>query len=275
MADLQFGMYEDFSKLNDKEIQNIRIHKGMNILKKHPQPGLDFEIENYNKAIHEANRLNPEFVIICGDMINSTQDSRQFQNFIKITNKLSKNIKIYWAAGNHDIDNQELTDKSLNNYRKDFGSDQYYFDYNRYRFIVINSNITFNPTKLPKEWNKQLEFLTTTLKDSININNKIVFLHHPLFIKSPYEENNFISIHKPHRNILLSLFDQYNVKAVFAGHWHRNSYSKYKGIEMITSGPVGYPLGKDPSGFRIVKASDNELIHKYYSLESMPDEINI
>ena len=268
MADPQFGMYEHFSKLTNKEIEYIRNVKGMNILDTHDLSGLNFEIENFNKAIDIANSIKPKFVIICGDMINSTEEYDQYQNFIKICNRLSKDIKIYFAPGNHDIDNQEITKDSLENYKKSFGDDQYYFDYNNYRFIVINSNVTFNPYKLPDEWEKQLNFLKTTLKESNSIKNKVVFLHHPLFINSPYEENNFISIHKPHRNILLSLFDIYGVTAVFAGHWHRNSYTKYKNIEIITSGPVGYPLGKDPSGLRIIKASDSKLIHKYYALDS-------
>ena len=302
MADPQFGMYEHFSKLTNKEIEYIRNVKGMNILDTHDLSGLNFEIENFNKAIDIANFIKPKFVIICGDMINSTEQDNQYQNFIKICDRLSKDIKIYFAPGNHDIDNQEITKDSLENYRKSFGNDQYYFDYNNYRFIVINSNVTFNPynqidksdviffdqlkhinavaiysiprkdldalNQLPDEWEKQLNFLKTTLKESNNIKNKVVFLHHPLFINSPYEENNFISIHKPHRNILLSLFDLYGVNFVFAGHWHRNSYTKYKNIEIITSGPVGYPLGKDPSGIRILKASDSKLIHKYYALDS-------
>ena len=268
MADPQFGMYEHFSKLTNKEIEYIRNVKGMNILDSHDLSGLNFEIENFNKAIDIANFIKPKFVIICGDMINSTEQDNQYQNFIKICDLLSKDIKINFAPGNHDIDNQEITKDSLENYRKSFGNDQYYFDYNNYRFIVINSNVTFNPYKLPDEWEKQLNFLKTTLKESNNIKNKVVFLHHPLFINSPYEENNFISIHKPHRNILLSLFDLYGVNFVFAGHWHRNSYTKYKNIEIITSGPVGYPLGKDPSGIRILKASDSKLIHKYYALDS-------
>ena len=275
MADPQFGMYEHFSKLTNKEIEYIRNVKGMNILDTHNLSGLNFEIENFNKAIDIANSIKPKFVIICGDMINSTEEYDQYQNFIKICNRLSEDIKIYFAPGNHDIDNQEITKDSLKNYRKTFGNDQYYFDYDDYRFIVINSNITFNPYKIPDEWEKQLNFLKNTLKESKNIKNKVVFLHHPLFINSPYEENNFISIHKPHRNILLSLFDLYGVNAVFAGHWHRNSYAKYKNIEIITSGPVGYPLGKDPSGIRILKANNTNLIHKYYPLDTLPHKFDL
>ena len=53
------------------------------------------------------------------------------------------------------------------------------------------------------------------------------------------------------------MFDEYGVEAVFSGHYHRNSYGEYNDIKMITTGPVGKPLGSDPSGFRIVMEAIN------------------
>ena len=47
MADPQFGMYEHFSKLTNKEIEYIRNVKGMNILDSHDLSGLNFEIEKF------------------------------------------------------------------------------------------------------------------------------------------------------------------------------------------------------------------------------------
>jgi hypothetical protein len=41
------------------------------------------------------------------------------------------------------------------------------------------------------------------------------------------------------------------VRAVFAGHYHRNSYGTLGKMEMITTSAVGRPLGVDPSGFRV------------------------
>jgi hypothetical protein len=46
-----------------------------------------------------------------------------------------------------------------------------------------------------------------------------------------------------------------------------------KGIDVITSGPVGYPLGDDPSGFRVVEVTSAKIEHKYYSLEEDDQQI--
>ena len=42
---------------------------------------------------------------------------------------------------------------------------------------------------------------------------------------------------------------------------------------MVTTGPVGKPLGKDPSGLRIITISGKNVGHKYYSLDSIPEKI--
>jgi hypothetical protein len=39
---------------------------------------------------------------------------------------------------------------------------------------------------------------------------------------------------------------------VFAGHLHKNAIGGDHDFTIITAGPVGKPLEKDPSGFRIV-----------------------
>lgn len=71
----------------------------------------------------------------------------------------------------------------------------------------------------------------------------------------------------------MALFSQYGVSHIFAGHYHRNAFGKSGDIEMVTTGPVGKPLGKDPSGFRIVKVSENKVSHQYYELSQVPDHI--
>jgi len=56
------------------------------------------------------------------------------------------------------------------------------------------------------------------------------------------------------------------VRIALAGHWHRNNVSVDDGFEMIASGPVGYPLGSDPSGFRMVDVFADRVTHEYIPL---------
>ena len=39
---------------------------------------------------------------------------------------------------------------------------------------------------------------------------------------------------------------------------------------MVTTGAVGYPLGDDPSGLRIIKVYQDRIEHEYYGLDNIP-----
>ena len=96
-------------------------------------------------------------------------------------------------------------------------------------------------------------------------------MHHSLFLKDAEEKDEYFNFPGPKRAHYLNLFRDHGVKYVFAGHYHRNAFGRAGDLEMVTTGPVGRPLGKDPSGFRIVVLDDNSLHHTYYSLDSIPD----
>ncbi len=47
------------------------------------------------------------------------------------------------------------------------------------------------------------------------------------------------------------------------------------GLEMVTTGPVGKPLGDDPSGLRVVKVFSDRIEHRYYGLDDVPPSITL
>lgn len=61
----------------------------------------------------------------------------------------------------------------------------------------------------------------------------------------------------------------------YLGHWHRNSYGKYKNMEMVTTSALGMPLGSDLEGLRIVKVFHDSISHTYYPLDQVPKECNL
>ena len=44
---------------------------------------------------------------------------------------------------------------------------------------------------------------------------------------------------------------------------------------MVTSGPVGFPLGDDPSGLRIVKLYDDRVEHEYFGMDDIPISVDM
>ncbi|MBN1349366.1 metallophosphoesterase [candidate division KSB1 bacterium] len=234
----------------------------------------DFEEETklYEKAIQQANRLKPAFVVICGDLINLPGDSAQAAELLRISKMLDKGIPLHFVAGNHDVGNNP-TPESLQWYRKTIGRDIYDFQRDGCQFTILNSLFLKSPDSVRDEANRQWSWLTETLKNATENNYKhsIIFMHHPLFLHDPDENDDYFNITKEVRQKYMDLFQKYSVTAIFAGHYHRNSLSKFGSIEMVITGAVGKSLGEEPSGFRIVYVYSDHIEHEYFGLDDVPD----
>ena len=274
MSDPQFGMFASFSGMSDSRILELRQTMGFKIRPMPKITGFADETVLYEKAIAAANRLNPAFVVVSGDMVQNKDDASQLAELRRITRQLSSHIPVYWAAGNWDVGSAP-TQETLAQYRERFGDDDYSFEYGGTSFIVLNSCVAFDDSEVPQEWERQLAFLRSSLGEAQTKRNNhiVVFLHHPLYAEHPEEEASWAVLPREKRKILLDLFEAHRVSAVFAGHWHRCHSLNHQGMQMVTTGAVGYPLGDDPSGFRIVKVFQDRIEHQYYGLDELPESI--
>ena len=282
LADPQFGQFSRFSGMSDHEIMTYK-RSNLKVNKESKYYHFDNETRLFSKAISIANDLVVSFVVICGDMINTPGNQEEINAVKTISQQLKTNIPIFWVPGNHDVgaDTEVPTIESLNQYRKEFGEDYFSFINNGYKFLVINSVVLAHPELVVEEYLDQMKFIEVEMNEAKD--NKIptiVFTHHPLFLDNanegpmepewapspPGKAAGYWTIPNPTRSELIDIFGRGNVQAVFAGHWHRNNYARNGKMEMITSGPVGYPLGEDPSGYRLVKINNTQISHSYHKL---------
>src|SRR5260370_27499165 len=133
MSDPQFGMYSE-----NKDFAH--------------------ETVNFEFAIATANRLRPNFVVICGDLINQAGNSAQTAEYHRIAAKLDPAIKLYNVAGNHDVRN-EPTPESLAAYREKFGPDYYAFRSGDLEGLVLKSSLISAPGKAQAKADKQEKWL--------------------------------------------------------------------------------------------------------------------
>lgn len=234
------------------------------------------ETENFENTIAASNRLKPAFVIVCGDLVNKPGDLAQITEYKRISAKLDPSIRLYNVAGNHDVENVP-SPGSVAIYRQHFGEDHYTFRSGKLFGIVLNSSLIKDPANAPEESAAQDLWLASTLEEAKRFKSKniMVFMHHSLFISDPDEPDQYFNISTERRKIYLDLFKKYQVSHVFAGHYHRNAYGRSGDMEMITTGPVGRPLGSDSSGFRIVNVKRRVVEHKYYPLDSLPKKLDL
>lgn len=268
MADPQFGMFSAFSKLSGKQ-KTERIESGMKLRFIDEEiEGLSNEIRLFTRAIAISNKLKPDFVVICGDMTHDQNSEQQRGEIFRISEQLNEGIGLYWVAGNHDV-GKVPTVSSLDKFRTNYGNDNYSFQVGEHYFIVINSAICFDPANVEDEWVSLKKFLEWELKnsDSLNSNGAVLFMHHPLFLHSPEEKDSSHAIPSLNRKDILNIISKYNVRAIYSGHLHRNNYARFGSTDLISSGPVGYTLGEDPSGVRLVELERRSMKHNYISLE--------
>ena len=235
------------------------------------------ETVNFEMAIATANRLKPAFVVVTGDLVNKAGDAAQIAEYRRIAAKLHKSIPLYNVAGNHDVENVP-TPTSVAAYRKSFGADHYSFRSGSLAGVVLNSSLIHSPDKAPELADAQRTWLQAelgTLRAS-GARHLVIFQHHPWFLKADDEPDEYFNIPLARRSIYLDLFRQAGVKALISGHYHRNAIAKTGSIDMITTGPVGKPLGDNPqSGMRVVIVRDDGLSHRFYSLGELPATIDV
>jgi len=229
------------------------------------------ETANFEFFIASVNRLKPQFVILTGDLTNKAADADQIAEFHRIAKKIDPSIKIYNVAGNHDVKN-EPTAESLAAYRKNWGPDYYTFDSGNMRGIVLDSSLIQAPVNVPAEADKQEAWLKSQLaKAKSDAKEVVIFQHIPFFIKTADEPDQYFNVPKTTRAKYMALFHEYGVKHIYAGHYHRNAEGRDGDLEMVTTGPIGMPIGPDPSGFRIVTLDKFE--HPYISLGTIPNHV--
>jgi serine/threonine-protein phosphatase CPPED1 len=101
----------------------------------------------------------------------------------------------------------------------------------------------------------------------------IVFQHHPWFLDTPSEPDQYFNIPLVRRTPYLELFRAAGVKYLVSGHYHQNAIGHDGDVEMITTGPIGKPLETAQSGMRIFTVTAGGLSHKYYQLGEIPTKI--
>jgi 3',5'-cyclic AMP phosphodiesterase CpdA len=280
LADPQFGMFASSSEKTDEEIAALA-ERGLILPRNLKNEGMAPESGLFTRAVESANWLKPEFVVVCGDMVNESDNDEQIAEVKRIAALLDRSISIHWVPGNHDVavDHLNPDQESIDRYIENFGPDYYAFSHGGVRFIVFNSTLFTSPGALVARADAQLAFIESEAiiaskqnaldGDSVPGAGRIVlFSHHPLFVYAPDEPDNPWSVTQRYRMPIIEIAADHGIEANFAGHWHRNNIVEKNGIEVVSSGPVGLPLWNDPSGFRVVNVTASGISHEYHSLET-------
>jgi serine/threonine-protein phosphatase CPPED1 len=208
--------------------------------------GYEADLKRFEQAVRQINELHPDFVVICGDLVNRT-DRRSFAAFNAIRNELT--VPCYCAPGNHDVGNTP-TPQLLRQYRQCVGKDYFAFEYQGCAFIVANTQLWKAP--LAGESETHDRWFKRALAHAGRKHQPIfVVAHYPLFVSDPDEADNYYNLPLEKRQELLAAFRRCGVVGMLAGHTHTTIIREVDGIQMVASQNTCKNFDRQPFGFRV------------------------
>jgi 3',5'-cyclic AMP phosphodiesterase CpdA len=227
------------------------------------------ERENMERVAAKINTLKPDFVVFSGDYVQWRTDENALEGFGQMCKLFDKDIPLYFVPGNHDVG--EATQEDVAAFVARYGHDRFIFEGDGYTAIGYNSCVIKTIAEgEPKEY----EWLRQSLEEAAKREHPIILVaHHPLFVESPEEENAGVNIPLEVRGKYLSLFKEYGVDLVLAGHLHHCTKAEFEGIRLATTSAIGRPLGDEPSGVTIVTIQEGSPIPTFYPIDAIPEHI--
>lgn len=247
-----------------------------------PEPNWDKEIALNEAFVAACNKLEPKpkFLVVCGDLVDAApateQRPAQVRDFRRIFSKLDSDIPLVCVCGNHDIGDVP-TLEAIEEYKQQFGTEDYfYFVVEQVLFIVINSQVYENREHVQEYAAKHDQWLESMLDKCKLYKHAIILEHIPWFLEEPNEEDQYFNVNRDIRLEWLRKFSQAGVRKIFCGHYHRNGGGWFDDkLELVVTSAIGAQLGDDKSGARLVKVTEQNIEHKYYSTEELPTKVEL
>lgn len=202
------------------------------------------DVNSFKVAVERINNMKPDFLIICGDMVQSFDD-KSVADFNEI--KATLKVPCYCCPGNHDIGN-EPNEQTLDKYREAFGKDYFSFEHKGYTFIITNTSLW--RVTLEEQSQKHDSWFKQTLEAARDKKSPVFVIgHYPMYTNNPDEADGTNNLPAAKRKELLELFENCGVVAVLTGHTHQRIINNYKGIQLVTGETTSRNFDQHPHAF--------------------------
>lgn len=224
--------------------------------------GYEHDVKAFEQAVVQINELNPDFVLICGDLVHHASDT-SYRDFKRILSGLK--MMRYPLPGNHDVENVP-TKESLAYFRKVIGKDYTSFEHKGYAFVLTNTQLW--KEEVAGESQKHQKWFESIIKSKGAQNMPIVVAgHYPIFLKSPYEEEEYFNLPLDVRSEILDLMKTHNVKAYLSGHKHELLVNEFEEIQFVSGESTSKNFDNRPLGFRVWKVTLDSMSHDFIPLD--------
>lgn len=214
-------------------------------------------------TVMAINAIHPAFVIVTGDLQNHWDNEEEYEAYTAGMSRISEDIPIYELPGNHDWRPVKEAGSDVD-YLQKHGTDRFVFTYGGCLFLGFNSCLVKDAAE--DEEQEQYAWIVDNLeKLGRKASHRFLFAHCSIVRESADEEEDYFNFQSPYREKYLELCKEYNVDAVFTGHYHRARNTTVDGTQHVTCTSSGWALGDGYPGINVVKVT-----RKGFTWEQLP-----
>ncbi len=190
------------------------------------------------QVVAELNRLDPEFVVHLGDIVNPVPELPTYEDAANHFKTLVADLKppLHVVPGNHDIGDKPVSwmpagrvnDEHLALYERHFGPHYFSFDHGDLHIVIVNAPIINSGLAAEAE---QREWLEADLAANAAKRN-FVCIHYPPYVSNEDENGSYDNLDEPGRSWFTALIKKYKPEAMFCGHVHNFWYDLVGETEM-------------------------------------------
>ena len=222
----------------------------------------------HRPIIERISAEKPDMLFNVGDLVSDGRDILGWEEFFDINRDLMRSVPYYPALGNHEKDARLYFDLFV------LPGNERYYSFNRgaAHFVVLDTPGLYMPEdnqavtqaeqqrfveRREQYWQQQMQWFKEDLAGRQDAKYIFVYFHYPLYsVKaSRVEGSNQL------RAQFGTIFQDYNVTAVFSGHDHHYHRAVAGGVQFVEGGVAG-------GDARPIDAPPHPETVKYASVES-------
>ena len=226
-------------------------------------------VEYLSATVDRINDLHPAFVVVTGDMVNNWNSSVQLAAYDSLMSRIASNIPVYTIPGNHDF-RPAKEPESAEAYHEHFGQETFCFEYHKSLFLGYNSCL-IKEDDAEKEAAQYSWIVSQLEKYRPEVEHIFLFSHCAVVLEERDAAEDYFYYQEPYRSKYLKLCRDYNVDAVFSGHYHRTRSVTLDGTQYVTCTASGEPLGDGFTGINTVGVWPDRFT---WSVTSPADAVN-
>jgi len=217
-----------------------------------PQLGFaeyEHDLQRWRVSVERINQLQPDFVLLCGDLLHDPYDAQAWQDFFDVY--ITLQVPCYFVPGNHDIGLEEIDPVLLRSYREKIGDDYGSFEHKGFRFIWINTQF-WKDARFSEETQAHDRWLESCLEGAREEALPVVVIgHHPCFLAQPDEPDEYFNLPRSKRLRAIEQFKTCGVRAYLSGHRHIPLSHTHNQIKFVTAASTARNFDGSPPGFNL------------------------